>query len=308
MSAATSTERSPAREELERVRVERHSKWTWMWIFPVIALGFLVWLAWNHFSSDGLLIHVRFREAQGVEAGGTDLRLRGVKVGQVETIDLGEDRRWVILGVRLRPGFESVASEGSRFRVVGTSFELGDIRLGTLFSGPYLAVSPGDGERKTEFVGAPHESAIEESDEGLSILLLASTRGNASPGTPLIYRGVEVGHVTRVELNDDARAVRLRARVDSRYRPLVRAHSRFWRAGEPEFSMGLSGAKMEARSLRALLAGAIVFATPDAEEPAARDGTAFRLYEEPEEPWTRWTPEIPLPALAEREPDAEVGR
>ena len=54
--------------------------------------------------------------------------------------------------------------------------------------------------------------------------------------------------------------------------------------------------EISVESLRSLVAGGVVFATPNASSPPAREGTIFVLHDKPEKEWLTWAPKIPLPA------------
>ena len=57
----------------------------------------------------------------------------------------------------------------------------------------------------------------------------------------------------------------------------------------------LDGERARLESLRSLVAGGIVFATPDAASPPAKDGSVFVLHDQAEKEWLAWTTKIPLP-------------
>jgi paraquat-inducible protein B len=56
------------------------------------------------------------------------------------------------------------------------------------------------------------------------------------------------------------------------------------------------GVEINIVSLRWLIAGGIVFATPDAKSPPAHEDTIFVLHDKPETEWLTWAPKIPIPA------------
>jgi paraquat-inducible protein B len=69
----------------------------------------------------------------------------------------------------------------------------------------------------------------------------------------------------------------------------VRANSQFWVDPGIDISGGLfSGLKLNVESLRALLSGAVAFATPDASAEAARAGAEFPLNDEAKPQWLAW--------------------
>jgi paraquat-inducible protein B len=56
------------------------------------------------------------------------------------------------------------------------------------------------------------------------------------------------------------------------------------------------GVELKIESLKSLVAGGIAFATPDdPKDRPAKEGTVFRLYDEPQKEWLQWTPKIPMP-------------
>src|SRR5205823_13741158 len=116
-------------------------------------------------------------------------------------------------------------------------------------------------------------------------------------GTPIYYRGVQVGSVADVRLSADARLVDLPALIRRRYAPLVRANSRFWLVSGADVRGGLfSGVQVKLESIRSLISGGITFATPDDKMgPPATDGAEFPIFDEPAKEWLTWSPKIVLP-------------
>ncbi len=132
--------------------------------------------------------------------------------------------------------------------------------------------------------------------DALHIVLKSEVQGSVNAGDPILYREVEVGKVTDVELSDDASFVALHVAIEARYAPLVRSKSVFWNASGIHASFGLfAGADIDIESLNALLRGGIAFATPKDGGEAAANGAAFPLYREAKKEWQSWAPHIRLP-------------
>ena len=84
--------------------------------------------------------------------------------------------------------------------------------------------------------------------------------------------------------------------IEPRYARLVRLGSRFWSSSGLDVNLSLfKGVEINVESLRSLVAGGIVFATPDAASPPAKDGSVFVLHDQAEKEWLAWTTKIPLP-------------
>jgi paraquat-inducible protein B len=127
--------------------------------------------------------------------------------------------------------------------------------------------------------------------------------------SPIYFRGIQVGVVEKVELNQNASGVDIHLFIQQRFRELVRANSKFWIEKGIDFSGGLfSGVKMNVESLRALISGGIAFATPDAKAAPAQDGSSFPLNDEMKEDWQKWKTEIPLLPEQPEEQNTERSR
>jgi paraquat-inducible protein B len=268
-----------------------------VWIVPVVAAIVAGYLTYDRLQEFGPTITIRFKDASGVRAGQTELRYRGVPVGQVERVELSDDEKYAVAKVRLRREASAVAREGSAFWIVRPEVRLGDIsRLATIVSGPYIEVAPGAGKARTEFVGlASAPPGVERA--GLKLILDTSQLGSIRPDSPVHYRGIEVGAVTRTDLSRDATAAHIHVVIFHRYERLVRIGSRFWRASGLDLNVSLlRGVEVNVESLKALVTGGIAFATPDDPTmPPAKEGTIFAIHDKPQKEWLEWRPRIPIP-------------
>jgi len=205
--------------------------------------------------------------------------------------------RDVVVEVRLLRSVASIAREGSVFWIVRLGTELQDIsNLGTVITGAYIQVLPGTGEPKSDFVGL-EGSKVALDPGGLEIVLRTSRLGSLKPSSPVYYRGIEVGAVRTVQLSSDATVAEIHLQIKPRYVKLVRGGSKFWNASGADVKLGLfSGLEINVESLKSLVGGGIVFATPsDAKSRQAMNGAVFALYEQPAKEWLEWAPRISIP-------------
>jgi paraquat-inducible protein B len=242
----------------------------------------------------GPTITIYFENAEGLQEQTSLVQYRGVKIGEVETLKLIQDRQQVGVKVQLDTSAASIAQEGSVFWIVRPELKLGAVSgLRTIVLGNYIAVQPGHGVRTNIFTGVENEPI--EPIKALDILLLAAKLDSLQPQSPVFYRGVKVGEVLDCRLSDDARKVLVQARIDQNYAPLVRMNSKFWNAGGIDFHLGLfSGAKLTAESAQTLISGGIAFATPPDFKEVATNGAVFSLNEKSDAEWEKWSPAIPL--------------
>jgi len=86
------------------------------------------------------------------------------------------------------------------------------------------------------------------------------------------------------------------AEQNDRYARLVRLGSQFWNASGVDINLSLfKGLDINIDSLRSLVAGGVVFATPSAESLPVKDGTVFLLNDKPQKEWLAWEPKISIP-------------
>ena len=121
-------------------------------------------------------------------------------------------------------------SAGTRFSVITPQISAAGVEhLDTILQ-PYINVEPGRGNPRRDF--ELQEATITDSRylDGLSIVVEASEAGSLNIGTPVLFRGIEVGTVTGLTLGSLSDRVMIAMRISKRYQHLVRNNSVFWLA------------------------------------------------------------------------------
>src|SRR4051794_9550739 len=113
-------ERPSASSELPRPQVvpPRRLRLSLVWLGPVGALGVALSLFVRTVLLVGPQIEIEFASAEGIEAGKTDVRYKEVVIGRVIAVGLREDRKRVVVTVRLDRSAAGVAVEDTVFWVV----------------------------------------------------------------------------------------------------------------------------------------------------------------------------------------------
>lgn len=288
-----------AADNLPKTRTASQWQHRLFWLIPVAAVGIAAWLIYAEVIDKGPTLHIYFDNAEGLQAGKSQMKFRGVQIGNVDTLELTPDSGKIRVTVSLLKSAAHLAREGSLFWIVKPQIGLNQITgLQTIMGGDYLTVQPGGGRRQTEFQGLPEPPPSQKQEPGRRILLLAEKQGTIKQHSPVLYHGVQVGEVTDTGLDPTAQVVRIYLNIDRKYAPLVRMNSKFWNAGGFDINLGLSGLDIKAQSALTLLTGGIDFATPDSRDAEAYEGAAFRLYQKAEPAWSAWFPEIKLPLIA----------
>ena len=269
------------RGELPEVEVKKRRGISLVWLIPLVAGAIAIWLAYTTLQEKGPQITVMFDNAEGLEAGKTQVKYRNVEVGLVDEVALSEDLSHIVVTASLDKTMEPHMKEGTRFWIVRPRVGFGGVSgLGTLLSGAYVELDPGEGQPAHDFVGLAEPPPITSEVPGTQFVLRTDKLGSIGRGAPLYYRSIRVGQVLGYELAEDKRGLTVKVFVDAPNDQLVRPSSRFWNASGVNVSVGADGVDVAMELLEALLAGGIAFDTPDIDQPGepAAAGTAFPLF------------------------------
>jgi paraquat-inducible protein B len=249
--------------ELPEAAVKRRRGISVVWLVPLVAAAIGAFLAYHAYSSRGPTVTITFDTAEGLEAGKTKVRYLDVEVGTVQTVAIGTDLRHIVVTAAMVPGADEYLRDGTRFWIVRPRIGVGGVSgLGTLLSGAYIGLEPGDGEAARSFAGLTEPPPISSNVPGREYVLTTSTLGSVSRGAPIYYRGLEIGQVLGYELTEDARALDVNIFIQQPFHDLVRTTSRFWNASGIDIEAGAGGFDVKIGSLQSLLVGGIGFDTP----------------------------------------------
>jgi len=257
-------------------------RWNVVWVVPVVAALVGMWMIWQHVRSHGPVASVSFETADGILAGKTEVRCRSVRVGFVKSVDLAADLNSVMVRLQMDPDTRNLLTEGSRFWVVRPRVSGTDISgLGTLLTGAYIELDPGNGpEGALDFVGLESPPATISSIPGLRLRLHADQAASLVAGSPIYYRGFEIGRIEGKTLDPAGRRIVYNAFIREEYSDLIRKNTRFWNTSGIDVTAGVDGFKVRTPSFQAMFTGGVSCAVPGGMEPGvlAKDGAAFNLY------------------------------
>ena len=234
-----------------------------VWLVPIVAAAIGIWLAYTTFQERGPTITITFASAAGLEAGKTLIKYKDVEVGTVQSVRLSEDLQRIVVTAEMAKEVEPYMTDGTRFWVVSPRVSAGGVSgLGTLLSGVYIGADLHPGNGTSEFVGLTDPPIITSDTPGRHYMLRATTRGSIERGSPVYFRGIDVGQVVDYALADDNQNLDVQVFVQTPHDQLVHDNSRFWNAGGFRASLTASGVQVETESVQSLLSGGIAFDTP----------------------------------------------
>ncbi len=242
----------------------RQRRFSIVWLLPLIALAIGGWLLYNNFIEKDIEIRIHFKSGAGLMAGKTQVKHKGVIIGEVKKLGLGDDLKSVIATVNISRTAAAALKRETQFWIVEPRISLlGISGLDTIVSGSYIEMRPGGGKPCHEFTALPSPPPLSEGEPGLHLVLKTANLGSIRPGSPVLYRKVVVGSVQSYDFNKDNTGVDIKVHIQSPYAHLVTPCSRFWNSSGITLSGDLGGLTFQAESLAAIVAGGISFFNPD---------------------------------------------
>jgi len=272
----------PPRVETAEILVEKRRGLSIIWLIPLVAAVIGLWLVYKTFSERGPLISIIFQDAVGLEAGKTKVRYKALDVGEVETIRLSDDLSRVMVQARIHKELADRLGETTQFWLVQPQIGLrGVTGLETLVSGTYIGVAFGGAKPTRQFTALTQAPLIAPDTPGRQYVLTADRLGSLGAGSPIYFRGVQVGEILGSELAPDMATIQLHSFVRAPHDDLVRRDSRFWRVSGLDVSLTSQGLDVKMQSLAALALGGVSFDTPSQSQPGvpSEEGAHFPLYD-----------------------------
>ncbi|RUO30765.1 mammalian cell entry protein [Aliidiomarina sedimenti] len=270
-------------EKASRRKARRISS---IWLVPAVALAIGVWMAFDTVSGRGPLVTLELRNAEGIEAGQTLVKVKDVAVGRVEGVRLSDDFSHAISDIRMFDGTEAMLTEQTRFWLVKPRIGREGISgLGTILSGAYIEMQPAEGASgKRDFVALAQPPVLRGDENGLTVQLRGQYGNQLNPGDPVTFRGHTVGRIETTEFDIEEQLNVFSVFIEEPFMALITDDVRFWQNSGVSMQFGADGVNIDIGSLESVLAGGITFDTlVDTRygEPA-EDGAEFTLFRDQE--------------------------
>lgn len=243
-------------------------------------------------AAAGIEVQLKIAEPDGIQAGQTEIRYRGFRLGRIESLKLNPDDPYdgAVAIARLTPETEAYLRSDAHFWIVRPRLSIDGVSgLDALLGGPYIELAPGRSDqpqRSFELLDQP--PPLSDTAPGLQLWLRTESLGSLARGAAIYYRRIKVGTVQDFALRNDGEGIDVRIHIDEQYARLVSERSRFWNASGFDISGGLDGIRIRAESMAAILAGGVAFSTVPG-GIAVEDGHTFNLYPSRDEAEQRGT-------------------
>lgn len=169
---------------------------------------------------------------------GSPILYKQMRVGSIQSYQLSRDHQRVVVGVHIEPEFATLVNESTRFwNVSGVSIkgglsgvEVKSESLQTLLAGGIAFATP---DAKATPVTKPRRFTLYDNEnlalgKGTLVEILMPQADGLREGTPVRYKGLDVGSVERISLADDLSRVVVVARITESAERIAREGTQFW--------------------------------------------------------------------------------
>jgi paraquat-inducible protein B len=245
------------------------SRFSSIWILPILAALIGIGMIYNDWRNRGIHIQVAFQTAEGLEAKKTVLKNRNVDIGLVQKINFSEDKSFILVDIEVDKSMDSFLVEDSEFWVVKPRFgATGITGIGTLLSGAYIEVSPGQSNvEQFTFQGLETPPVTSLNADGIHLKLVSRGTKPLKVGNPVLHKGFEVGAVESKYYDDLEQQAHYDIFIQAPFHNLVTENTSFWNVNGLSITTSSQGVSLNMASLDALVAGGVEFGLVDDAAP-----------------------------------------
>lgn len=181
---------------------------------------------------------VLFADSLGSLEVGSPVMYRQVKVGNVQSYQFARNSKRILIGVHIEKEYANLVNGSTRFwnasgiTLTGglSGIKVKSESLQTLMAGGIAFDTPKPDVPLKRHIPRfrLHESEKAANRAGTLITIRVERADGLKPGTPIRFRGLEVGSIESTDLTDDLQAVLLRARINEAADRITRVGTQFW--------------------------------------------------------------------------------
>lgn len=252
-----------------------------IWIIPVVALLVGIWMLYQYQLNKGQTIYISMPQAEGIVAGKTEIKVRSVKIGQIDHVRLSNSQDSVIARAQIDKNYDNLLTEDARIWVVKPRIdETGISGMSTLLSGVYLEFSPGESKQlKKQFKLQEEPALIGKDVQGGRFKLLSYNAEVLDVSTGIFFKNYKIGQIETATFDWKNQAMQYGIFIKAPYENLITLNSIFWVNSGIEIDLSADGININTGSLSKLLKGGISVGLPEQQAPGdlAQDEHSFSL-------------------------------
>lgn len=265
----------------EPASIDKQPSISAIWIIPLIALFIGIWMLYQYQLNKGHTIFINMPQADGIVAGKTEIKVRSVTIGQIDQIRLSDTQDSVIARAQIDKTYHQLLTEDANIWVIKPRIdESGISGMSTLFSGAYLAFSPGESKKLTQHFTLQQEPALIDKDiKGGRYNLLSYSAEVLDAGTGIFFKNYKIGQIETATFDWEKQAMQYGIFINQPYQNLITLNAIFWVNAGVDIDLSANGIAISTGSISKLLKGGISVGIPHQQSPGdiAQNGHHFSL-------------------------------
>ncbi|WP_299018753.1 MlaD family protein [uncultured Photobacterium sp.] len=206
----------------------------------------------------GIAITVDLPDGNNISVSGAPIIYRGLQIGRISDLRLDENRQKIVAHAAIEPSMSDLLTNGSHMLLEEAELSLSGVKnIGNLIRGNFLTLIPGEGEKTRQFKAITQDELQEQQPGVATFSLYADSSFGIKRGTQLKHRGIEVGRVKKVSLENSK--VHFNVIVNPEYTSLVRSASRFYLDGGIQANISAKGIDVNVPPADQIISQAISF-------------------------------------------------
>ena len=247
----------------------------------------------NPIPLKGRKIRLKAVHAESLKSG-TAIFFRDIPIGQITKVRLIPGKKSIDVEATIFEKYTDFLNDSSMFYVksgVEMDLSLREVHiqsgsLETLVLGGVAMVTPdtkAPRKKRDFFIYKDYKTykmARYLRSGGATYHILMHELGSLNKGAPVLYKKLKAGEVIGYRYVPSKDLIDVTVYIEKTFRNRINASTRFKNVSGVELKMNFPDLKVKMGSLETLIAGGLLFETPDAKAPAVRPGHRFRLFDE----------------------------
>jgi paraquat-inducible protein B len=262
--------------------IKNNRRLSYIWFLPIIALLVAGWMLYQHHIKQGQTIFITMKDAEGIVAGKTEIKVRNVRIGVIDSLRLEIEQNTVVARARIDTEYADILAEDSQLWVVKPRIdESGISGMSTLLSGVYLEFLPGKSEQSSSLFALSESPALIPSEiDGKRFTLTSSDGEVLEPATGIFFRNYKIGQIESAAFDINTQAMRYGLFIYAPYDQLIADNTIFWLSSGISVELSVQGINVNTGSLSKLLKGGISLDYPPGKQKGliVEEGTSFPLF------------------------------
>jgi paraquat-inducible protein B len=209
------------------------------------------------------------------------LYYKNIVIAQVNKISLDKD---IIIKIKAEKKYQYLFGKNSKIYLKGTQISLEGIEnlASTVLGDNLYLIADKNNKLKTKFTLDSINPDSTHYKKGLRVRLKAKDSKNITVGSPIYYKGFEVGEIYDADLVNDGAFIVFNLFIKEKYKNILKQNSRFYKATIVDMDVGVFGANIKMGSVKSMLKGGIYFNNPTSTKKVknALNNNVFNLLKE----------------------------